>query len=102
MIPLDDEPGRSCSETIARVKRWVVAACELDDLTPVLVTELRCLEEGCPPVETLVAILPEAGRRWQHRFHKPASAVAWHEVIHLGTLWDEWAASVGLHARRPR
>ena len=38
----------------------------LDDQDTVLITELRCTEPGCPPLETVVAVLAvgDAPRRW--------------------------------------
>jgi hypothetical protein len=95
MIDLDDEAPRSTPAALALVKRWVRSACQLGDEAVVLVTELRCHEPGCPPVETVVAIMAGPGRRWDHRFHKPADAIAWHEVLHAARLWDDWLASGG-------
>ncbi|WP_019063689.1 hypothetical protein [Streptomyces prunicolor] len=38
----------------------------LDEDTAVMVRQLACTEPGCPPVETVVAVLPMDGaaRRW--------------------------------------
>jgi hypothetical protein len=35
----------------------------------VMVTELRCSEPGCPPIETVIAILSKGANR-QHKLHK--------------------------------
>lgn len=43
--------------------------------------ELRCLEEGCPPVETVVSLLREAGvEPLVFKVFKPVREVTRHEV----------------------
>jgi len=95
MLDLDDLP-KPDPAALARVKQWVRSSCRLPEDVPVLVTELRCREEGCPPVETVIAVMFAPGLRWQHKLHKPAAAIAWHEVIHCGRKWDEWAVNAGV------
>jgi hypothetical protein len=63
----------------ARVKAWVTATLEPDDNRTILVTELACTEPGCPPVETVIALLQEGDReRW--KLHKPAAAITEDDV----------------------
>ncbi|MFI6468987.1 hypothetical protein ACIBL5_01770 [Streptomyces sp. NPDC050516] len=47
----------------------------LDEDTAVMIRQLACTEPGCPPLETVVAVLPMAGpaRRWT--LHRPAGQV---------------------------
>ncbi|MGE3536597.1 MAG: hypothetical protein AB7N91_04060 [Candidatus Tectimicrobiota bacterium] len=60
---------------LARVKTWVSEAFQSSDDTTILVTELRCTEPGCPPLETVIALLhPHAGTR-QHKVHKALGAL---------------------------
>ncbi|WNV76975.1 nitrate reductase [Geodermatophilus sp. DSM 44513] len=40
-----------------RLRRWVRTALALDEEVPVSVTQLRCPEAGCAPVETVLAVL---------------------------------------------
>jgi hypothetical protein len=76
-------------ESIERVKGWVTSALELPASTSVMVTELACSEPGCPPLETVIAVLAQEGPkgRRQHTFHKPLTDVSWADVIHLANLW---------------
>lgn len=61
----------------AQVRQWARTAFGLGDDDVVLVTELRCHEPGCPPVETVIAILgAEASERVEHRLHLPLAEVA--------------------------
>lgn len=41
----------------------------------VVVNELRCTEPGCPPLETVVALLREGGAPRQLKVHKPVIEV---------------------------
>ena len=61
---------------IDRIKGWVQWYWRLDDSTVVMVTQLRCHEPGCPPVETVIALLPMAGVRWQTKLHKAPEEVS--------------------------
>ena len=50
----------------SRVRRWVEEALGIDETTIVMVTELACHEPGCPPLETVVAVLGgPAVRSWK-------------------------------------
>jgi hypothetical protein len=55
---------------IAEIKTNVAAAFNLPDSASILVTELRCTEPGCPPLETVIAILQEGQATIQHKVHK--------------------------------
>jgi len=49
---------------VAAVKRWTADAFQLTEDTTVMVTELRCTEPGCPPLETVIALFhPQTGTR---------------------------------------
>jgi hypothetical protein len=63
----------------ARVKGWVAAALPPGDERTILVTELACTEPGCPPVETVIALLGP-GEREQWRLHKPVAAITEDDV----------------------
>jgi hypothetical protein len=74
-------PRRSigASANTANVKRWVRELFVLSDDATVMVTELRCSEPGCPPLETVIAILSENGNR-QYKLHKPIEEVVEDDV----------------------
>ena len=76
-------PRPSISNT-ANVKRWVLELFVLSNDTTVMVTELRCSEPGCPPLETVIAILSESGNR-HYKLHKSVEAVAEDDVRDLVT-----------------
>jgi hypothetical protein len=55
----------------------------LGDDVVVMVTELRCSEPGCPPLETVIAILDVPGSKRQYKLHKGAGDVAVEDITAL-------------------
>lgn len=45
------------SETRQNIKDWVVSCLSDSAQIQVLVTELECTEQGCPPKETVIALI---------------------------------------------
>lgn len=83
----------------ARIKGWAARAFGLEDGTPMTVAELRCMEPGCPPVETVIAILGTPGPPRQYKVHKPMSEVTFEDVAGLGIEPEEiardWERGIG-------
>ena len=69
---------------IAEVKEWVAEVFRLGADVSVLVTELRCTEPGCPPLETVIAVLDQPGQPRQYKIHKPLTEVTQQDVARLG------------------
>ena len=57
------------------IKEALGTALNLPEETAVTVTELTCLEEGCAPIETVVALLQPDAPPKQHKIHKSADTV---------------------------
>ena len=53
------------------VKVWARQVFALPDSVPILVSELRCSEPDCPPVETVVAFMTKDAPPQQFKLHKP-------------------------------
>ena len=67
-----------------RIKGWVIAAFDVDvdsDAT-VMVTELACTEIGCPPVETMIAIL-RPGLQRRFTIHRALGEVTQEDIALL-------------------
>ncbi len=79
--PFGTGPG-SGPEAKARVKELFREVFEVDEGASLMVTELRCTEPGCPPVETVIAILGEDCNQ-QYKIHKRASEVSEEDVRSL-------------------
>jgi hypothetical protein len=70
-------------EQVERIKAWARTTWALSDETMVMVTELECREPGCPPIETVIALLEGPGKTLQHKIHKPAAEVVQSDVERL-------------------
>lgn len=68
------------SELSNEIKAQVVAALGLDEEATVMVSELACMEEGCPPVETVIAVFRPAMEKLQFRLHRPISEITAHDI----------------------
>ena len=73
---------------VAAVKRWAAEAFQLPADTTVMVTELRCTEPGCPPLETVMAFFhPQVGIR-QHTVQKALCDVTRDDVLALAAAQE--------------
>jgi len=64
---VDATDRRAASRALKQLAHELLA---LDDDDVVMVTELQCTEPGCPPIETVIAVL-RVGARRQIKIHKP-------------------------------
>lgn len=69
------DPGQ-----VERIKAWTRATWALSEEATVMVTELECREAGCPPIETVIALLEGPGKTRQFKIHKPAGDVSLADV----------------------
>ena len=68
-------------QRILEIKQWAMEAFRLPADVSVMVTELRCSEPGCPPLETVIAILDTPGRPRQFKIHKAVADVSRDDVV---------------------
>ena len=52
-----------------QIKVWVRDYAMVPEDFAILVTELKCAEPGCPPLETIVALLGPGGAQYQQKVH---------------------------------
>ena len=62
------------------IKDWIREFITLAEEYAVLVTELKCTEPGCPPLETVIALLGPNGQKYQRKIHLPVASVTEAEV----------------------
>jgi len=67
----------------ARIKGWVREIMGFPDDVIVMVAELRCAEDDCPDVETVIAVLGEPGKARKHKLLKPMAEVTRYDVMSL-------------------
>jgi hypothetical protein len=65
---------------VGQIKEWVARRFELPPDAVVMVAELRCSEPGCPPLETMIAIVDGPGQRRQVKLHKSTAEIAASDV----------------------
>lgn len=65
----------------AHIAHLVRSVLKLPDDLAVTVQQLTCREPGCPPVETVIAVLAPPPRRWN--IHHPLTAITDEMVTRL-------------------
>ncbi len=70
--PRNDERRAAAIRALKETARTLFEALD-DDV--VIVNELTCTEPGCPPIETVVALLRAGSAPRQVKIHKPAVEV---------------------------
>jgi hypothetical protein len=66
---------------IDAMKAWLSELLDVDGDARILVTELRCVEAGCPPLETVIVLLGPPGTTHQLRIHKAMAEVTREDVV---------------------
>ncbi len=84
---INTTPRNPNRERVRQVKEALRAALSLPDGATVTVTELACREEGCPPIETVVALLRPDGPPLQHKLHKTTDAVDAEDLVQVCKAW---------------
>ena len=92
---INTSPRRPNRERVRHIKEALRAALSLPDGTTVTVTELACLEEGCAPIETVVALLRPDAPPLQHKLHKSTDAVDADDLVQICKAW-------GFHVQIPK
>lgn len=63
-------PRRALPEKSRQIKAWVRETYGLDDEVAVSITELACLEDDCPDIETVIGIMRPGVKIEIIRIHK--------------------------------
>ncbi|MBL8149981.1 MAG: hypothetical protein JNN15_08630 [Blastocatellia bacterium] len=73
------------AQKISEIKNWVADKFGLTEEVTMLVTELHCTEPGCPPIETVIAIMDKPGNPTQYKIYKPIAEVGLEDVSNLNS-----------------
>ena len=76
---------------LQRIKKVLSESLDLPETSTITVNQLSCYEEGCPPVETVVALLRPGFTTLQHKIHKPVDQL---EVNDLIKICEDWGFNV--------
>ncbi|MGP4085196.1 hypothetical protein [Streptomyces sp. KR55] len=76
-MPLGFGPGNPATPSphLRELKETVRTLLALDEDTAVMIRQLACTEPGCPPLETVVAVLPMNGKARRWTLHQPTDDV---------------------------
>ena len=83
MLNLFDSQKGSDPRQLFQVKSWVSQAFDLSENVSVMITQLQCTEEGCPPIETVIAIMETPGKPRHFKIHKPLAEVKQTDIVSL-------------------
>ena len=72
--------GEDRGAATRRVKEWAREVFDAADAT-VLVSQLACTEPGCPPLETVIAVLRGPGHSAQYKVHRPLVEVTREDLV---------------------
>ena len=62
-----------------QLKNWVYQALSLDEAIPISISQLTCTEEGCPPLETVIAVMTQPPQTY--KLHQPAAEICEEDVV---------------------
>ena len=78
--PLKPRTGSGYADALARIREWTRDSIPPGD--PVIsITELACVEPGCPPQETVILIMWTDAPAWKLRVHKRMPDVTFEDVV---------------------
>ena len=81
------KPPRPNVEKIRQIKQILREALDVRDTAIITVNEITCLEEGCPPIETVVAVLQSNSPTLQNKIHKPINDVQADDLKEVCRKW---------------
>ncbi len=67
-----DKP-KADPEKVQQIKNWVYRLMEIDSGTTISISQLTCKEPGCPPIETVIAVMTHPVQ--QHKIHKSVNDI---------------------------
>ena len=66
---------------LKRLKAWVYQALTLDESVPISISQLTCTEPGCPPLETVIAVMTQPPKTY--KIHQPAVEISQDDVVQI-------------------
>ena len=64
---------------LKQLKSWVYQTLTLDESIPVSISQLTCTEPGCPPLETVIAVMTQPPQTY--KIHRPATEIAESDLV---------------------
>ena len=74
-------------DKIRHLKQVLRDALDLPEDATITLTELACMEEDCPPVETVFGLLRSDAPQLQHKVHKTTEEVNANDLLEICKAW---------------
>ncbi len=68
-------------EKVQAIKNWVYRILEVDSDVPISISQLACREPGCPPIETVIAVMSNPIK--QYKLHKAVNDIDETDICNL-------------------
>lgn len=65
-------------EHIRQLKTWTQDVLNLPDDVPISISQLQCHEPGCPPIETVIAVMTQPPQSF--KIHRAAGEITYADV----------------------
>lgn len=66
-------------DQLRQLKAWVYQALSLDESVLVSISQLTCTEPGCPPLETVIAVMTQPPQIY--KIHQPTVDINEEDVV---------------------
>ena len=74
-------------EKVRYIKKELRSALCLPNDAVITITELTCLEGGCDPIETVIALLRSELPPLQHKIHKDIQSLTSDDLLQVCSAW---------------
>ncbi|MEO0397318.1 MAG: hypothetical protein AAF243_15215 [Cyanobacteria bacterium P01_A01_bin.137] len=64
---------------LQQLKVWVYETLSLDESVTVSISQLTCTEPGCPPLETVIAVMTQPPKTY--KIHQPAVEITQDNLV---------------------
>ena len=75
---------RAKPEQIQQIKAWMYEIMALDQDIAISIHQLQCREPGCPPLETIIAVMKNPPE--QYKIHKSVSQITEVDIKQLRSI----------------
>ena len=79
MSLFDPSPSKISSAELRQLKNWAYETLALDQDVPISISQLKCTEPGCAPLETVIAVMSQPPQTY--KIHRPATEIERDDVI---------------------
>jgi len=79
--------NKSSLQTVLNIKHALHDALKLPDDAMISLSELVCLEEDCPPIETVLGLLRSDAPHIHCKIHKRADAIDADDLVQVCQSW---------------